>query len=382
MPYTTFLDNGTGTSQYDANMDAIGALVYNCVALKFGTDVSNLATITKEQRVIGFEEEPKGLMGFVAKKASDACLTKDGSFSFNAIFTELLMRLNGKAGDSAKFIGNVGALNAPKHSAKYVISPNTLTEIDLRLKRDPNGGPVFKPEIAFNFVVPSYVEAVGRDKSSGGLVLGPKTDLWSLTIHVNSLPLVRTQDTGAFIQNYFKFALSKSKYTFHNLCFARVSFYSKDTPSSKEKCLRVVQMAEKIYRNGQPTYAVPFVVASVHSTTTKAVNSVGGLCGVPQDKMSWAIDTMKKAFKVHNATKLPCMWIDPNTYIADSMLCEQTLQYPTLSDGGKTFIRTCDRYANMDYDHIIRTQPNSADPVKELSAAYGMPVASVLFEDI
>ena len=38
MPYTTFLGNGTGMSQYDVNSDAIGAMVYNCVALKFGTD--------------------------------------------------------------------------------------------------------------------------------------------------------------------------------------------------------------------------------------------------------------------------------------------------------------------------------------------------------
>lgn len=380
MPYTTFLDNGTGMSQYDVNSDAIGAMVYNCVALKFGTDVSNLATVTKEQRIIEMGEEPKGLMGFVAKKASDACLTKDGSFSFNAIFTELLMRLNGKAGDSAKYIGKVAALNAPKHSAKYVISPNTLTEIDLRLKRDPKGGPVFKPEIAFNFVVPSYVEALGVDKSSGDLVVGPRTDLWSLTIHVNGLPLIRTQDTGAFIQNYFKFALSKSKYTFHNLCFARVSFYTKDTPLPKDRCLAAVKLAEKIYREGEPTYAVPFVVASAHATATKAVNSVGALCGIDQNNMAWSLGAMKKAFEVHNATKLPCMWIDPSTYIADSMLCEQTLQY-SIHNNERNFIRTCDRYAHMDDDYIISGRPDRVDSVKALSETYGKPVASVLFGD-
>ena len=281
---------------------------------------------------------------------------------------------------SIPFIGNYRALNAPKHSAKYVISPNTLTEIDLRLKRDPKGGPVFKPEIAFNFVVPSYAEALGVDKSSGDLVIGPRTDLWSLTIHVNGLPLVRTQDTGAFLQNYFKFALSKSRYTFHNLCFARVSFYTKDTPLPKERCLDVVKLAEKIYREGQPTYAVPFVVASARSMTSKVTNDIGVLCGVPQDKMSWAIETMKKAFKVHDATKLPCMWIDPITYIADSMLCEQTLQY-TIHDDEKTFIRTCDRYAHMDDDYIISSRPDRIDSVKELSETYGKPVASVLFGD-
>ena len=380
MPYTTFLDAETGVSYREDDNDAfLAGMVRNCIALKFGTDVSNLATATREQRLVMLVGEPSGQIGYDAKRAGDACLTKDGSFSFNAIFTELLMRLNGKAGDSAKYIGNTNALNTPKHLARYVLSPNTLTEIDLRLKRDPNSA-VFRPEISFNFVVPSYVEAISVDKASGGTVVAPKTELWNLAIHITNLPLIRVQDTGAFIQNYFRFALSKSKYTFHNLCFARVSFYSKNVPSTKEQCLRAVQMAEAIYREGHPTYAVPFVVASAHATATKAVNSVGVLCGIRQDKMQEALDNMKRAFKVHSTTKLPCMWIDPNTYVADSMLCEQTLQYDIHEDE-KTFIHTCHRYANMNIDYTISGRPDRTSPVKELSEIYGEPVASVLFGD-
>ena len=359
---------------------------YTLLNVKLGISRERLnPETTSERTLLGVQLPDENRIPYAQDAACKACLTQEGAFSFNSIFAELLSHLFGNRNHAVNAKSDQTLYSMPKDIAKVVVSPNTLIETELQLEAYSKG-PLFKPLLIFKFVVPSYVKHVATqyDNNADGATFKtiPDTQPEELTIILRHLPAIRIEDARAFVHKYCKFVFSKSTYSFHNLCHARVSFWHPTMSLTEKELDDWLRWGVDAYKFGQtPSYATPMLTIETHTREKNIPRAVASLCTTCSDderQLSSLIPFMKSVSEKHKKLMLPCLWLDPDNYFADDILTHQIENFAARKDD-ICFHDTLKRYVaarptNHDGDCQSKRLSDAA------SVMYGVPVASILYD--